>query len=179
MSVTSGSGTAPAAARPPADAAANVGEAPPLRSVSLRETELPSDSSPKFASPETILSLSLSGSFILQATFSPSLESNFCQARCLIIIGTEGYLKLVMDAIFGRRNFRNEIIWRRTSAHGDARRKLASIHDTVLFYAASEATTTNPVYTKHDPLYVTKFYRHTGHMWAIPPGQHYPVRKHG
>ena len=39
--------------------------------------------------------------------------------------------------------------------------KLASIHDTVLFYAASEATTTNPVYTKHDPLYVTKFYRHT------------------
>ena len=90
LSVTSGSGTAPAAARPPADAAANFGEAPPLRSVSLRETELPSDSSPKFASPETILSLSLSGSFILQATFSPSLESNFCQARCLIIIGTEG-----------------------------------------------------------------------------------------
>ena len=60
----------------PADAAANFGEAPPLRSVSLRETELSSDSSPKFASPETILSLSLSGSFILQATFSPSLESN-------------------------------------------------------------------------------------------------------
>ena len=71
------------------------------------------------------------------------------------------YLKLVMDAIFGRRNFRNEIIWKRTSAHGDARRKLASIHDIILFYAASKATTTNPVYTKHDPSYVTKFYRHT------------------
>ena len=71
------------------------------------------------------------------------------------------YLRMLLDAVFGTSNFRNEIVWKRTSAHGDARRKLASIHDTVLFYAASEATTTNPVYTKHDPLYVTKFYRHT------------------
>ena len=59
-------------------------------SVSLRETELPSSSSPKFASPGPIPSLSLSGTFILHATSSPSLESNFYQARCLIIIGTEG-----------------------------------------------------------------------------------------
>ena len=80
----------PPEARPPTDDAANFGEAPPLRSVSLRETELPSSSSPKFASPGPIPSLSLSGTFILHATSSPSLESNFYQARCLIIIGTEG-----------------------------------------------------------------------------------------
>ena len=71
------------------------------------------------------------------------------------------YLRMLLDAVFGTGNFRNEIIWKRTSAHGDARRKLASIHDIILFYAASKATTTNPVYTKHDPSYVTKFYRHT------------------
>ena len=90
LSVTSGSGAAPPEARPPTDDAANFGEAPPLRSVSLRETELPSSSSPKFPSPGPIPSLSLSGTFILHATSSPSLESNFYQARCLIIIGTEG-----------------------------------------------------------------------------------------
>src|SRR5438105_4328244 len=28
------------------------------------------------------------------------------------------YLKILMDAIFGVRNFRNEIIWKRTFAHG-------------------------------------------------------------
>jgi hypothetical protein len=31
------------------------------------------------------------------------------------------YLKVLMDAIFGPDNFRNEIIWKRTSAHSDAK----------------------------------------------------------
>ena len=30
------------------------------------------------------------------------------------------YLKIVLDAIFGPQNFRNEIIWKRSSAHSDA-----------------------------------------------------------
>ncbi|UCE16823.1 MAG: restriction endonuclease [Candidatus Bathyarchaeota archaeon] len=43
------------------------------------------------------------------------------------------YLKLLLDAIFDHGNFRNEIIWRRTGAHG-AKRSFAPIHDTILFY---------------------------------------------
>jgi site-specific DNA-methyltransferase (adenine-specific) len=43
------------------------------------------------------------------------------------------YLKILLDAIFDPRNFRNEIIWRRTGAHG-AKRSFAPIHDTLLFY---------------------------------------------
>lgn len=43
------------------------------------------------------------------------------------------YLKLLMDAVFGPETFRNEIIWRRTGAHGKANR-CAPIHDTILFY---------------------------------------------
>jgi adenine specific DNA methylase Mod len=31
------------------------------------------------------------------------------------------YLKLVLDAVFGPMNFRNEIVWKRTSAHGISR----------------------------------------------------------
>ena len=30
------------------------------------------------------------------------------------------YLKMLMDAVFGPENFRNEIVWKRTSAHSDA-----------------------------------------------------------
>lgn len=44
------------------------------------------------------------------------------------------YLKLLLDAVFGPENFRNEIIWRRTGAHGP-RRSFGPIHDTLLFYS--------------------------------------------
>ena len=43
------------------------------------------------------------------------------------------YLKLVMDTVFGKDNFRNEVIWKRTSAHNDPGR-FGRIHDTLLFY---------------------------------------------
>ena len=47
------------------------------------------------------------------------------------------YLKLLMDAVFGKENFRNEIIWRRTGTHNKVQR-FAPIHDTVLFYSKSD-----------------------------------------
>ena len=52
---------------------------------------------------------------------------------------TEGaWLKALMDAIFGRTNFRNEITWQRTGAHNDPDR-FGRIADTLLFYAKSGA----------------------------------------
>jgi DNA modification methylase len=47
------------------------------------------------------------------------------------------YLKMLMDAVFGAGNFRNEIIWRRTGAHGP-RRSFGPIHDTILFYSKTD-----------------------------------------
>ena len=44
------------------------------------------------------------------------------------------YLKLLLDAVFGKENFRNEIIWRRTGTHNKVQR-FAPIHDTLLFYS--------------------------------------------
>ena len=32
------------------------------------------------------------------------------------------YLKILMDGVFRRANFRNEIVWKRTSAHNSAKR---------------------------------------------------------
>jgi DNA modification methylase len=46
------------------------------------------------------------------------------------------YLRMLMDAVFGGQNFRNEIIWKRTSAHSSARR-YGPVHDVILFYGAS------------------------------------------
>lgn len=54
------------------------------------------------------------------------------------------YLKVLMDAVFGPRFFRNEIIWKRTGAHGSAGR-YARIHDVLLFYTkSSDHTWTTP-----------------------------------
>ena len=55
------------------------------------------------------------------------------------------YLKIILDAIFGPTRFRNEIIWKRTSAHSSAKR-FGPIHDTVLFYTKGDEYTWNPVY---------------------------------
>ena len=46
------------------------------------------------------------------------------------------YLKAVMDAIFGWRNFRNEIVWCYTSG-GVSKRYFGKKHDLILFYSKS------------------------------------------
>lgn len=48
------------------------------------------------------------------------------------------YLKVLMDAVFGAENFKNEIIWRRTTSHGDSKqgaRHFGRLHDTIYFYS--------------------------------------------
>ena len=47
------------------------------------------------------------------------------------------YLRIALDGIFGRENFRSEIVWRRTSAHNNTTRQYGPIHDTILFYTRS------------------------------------------
>ncbi len=67
------------------------------------------------------------------------------------------YLKILMDGIFGTINFRNEIIWKRTSARSDSHR-WNHIHDTLLFYTKSDGYTWNTQYTSYDEAYVADFY---------------------
>ena len=67
------------------------------------------------------------------------------------------YLKVTMDAIFGRRNFRNEVIWRRTSAHNNAK-SYGRVHDVLLFYTVSNSYVWNRQYTAYDPQYVEMFF---------------------
>ena len=76
-------------------------------------------------------------------------------------------LKLVMDTIFGPRNFRNEIIWKRTSGHSDAMR-FGRVHDVVLYYTLGDSPTWNQTHQDYDPDYVDQYYRYrddNGRRW--------------
>ncbi len=70
------------------------------------------------------------------------------------------YLKVVLDTVFGARSFRNEIVWKRTSAHSSARR-YGPIHDTLLFYSKSDDYAWNQQRAGYSEEYLDRFYRHT------------------
>ncbi len=72
------------------------------------------------------------------------------------------YLKILMDAVFGPQFFRNEIIWKRSHAHSDAKQgaqHFGRITDTLLFYAKGTKTIWNSLYTPYDEKYVERDYR--------------------
>ena len=74
------------------------------------------------------------------------------------------YLKLMMDAVFGQDNFRNEIVWKRTSAHSDVvqgARHMGRIHDTILMYSNGTTPKWNTVYVPYDQEYIDSVYRYT------------------
>ena len=53
------------------------------------------------------------------------------------------YLKLLMDAVFGALQFRNEITWQRTLAKGQMSRRLPNNHDVILGYQKTMVATWN------------------------------------
>lgn len=69
------------------------------------------------------------------------------------------YIKLLMDAVFGPRDFRNEIAWRRTSGHSDAGR-YGRAHDVILYYGRSDSVVWNQTYQPYDQRYVDQYYRY-------------------
>lgn len=48
------------------------------------------------------------------------------------------YLKVLLDAIFDPRNFRNELIWHRTAAKGNQTRRLPVNHDVILVFGKTD-----------------------------------------
>ncbi|MBN2455818.1 MAG: restriction endonuclease [Sedimentisphaerales bacterium] len=81
------------------------------------------------------------------------------------------YLKMVMDAVFGPMNFRNEIIWQRTTAHSNIYKSFGRLHDTILFYIKKDENTTwNVRYTDYSEEHIEKSYRYiengTGRRYA-------------
>lgn len=75
--------------------------------------------------------------------------------------GVSHLVKAVLDEILGVENFRNEIIWKRSSAHSDTKqgsRHFGRVSDTILFYTKSEDRTWNQLYGEYDEHYVERDY---------------------
>ncbi len=85
------------------------------------------------------------------------------------------YLKIIMDALFGRENWRNELIWRRYGPNivGLGENNFGRVHDTLLFYSKSQDYTWNPLYIPLTPEHIEKTYRHiepgTGRRFMTTP----------
>ena len=66
---------------------------------------------------------------------------------------TNAYIRMVMDEVFGKRNFRNEIVWQRTiTKKGNLTKGLAHDADIILRYSKSEQFVWNK---RRDPHYLT------------------------
>ena len=71
------------------------------------------------------------------------------------------YLKMLLDAVVGAQNFRNEIIWKRANAHNDPKR-FGRISDTILYYGKSNIVTWNTQHTPYrDDYYKSHFSQDT------------------
>lgn len=69
------------------------------------------------------------------------------------------YLKLVLDAVFGPTNYRNEITWKRTTTHSDSK-TWSKVADTIFFYTKTGTFTWNTPRDAHSEDYVSDKYRH-------------------
>lgn len=79
------------------------------------------------------------------------------------------YLKVVMDAVFGPANFRNEIVWKRKAGRGETNRaavRFGVSHDVLLFYAAGPEARFRRQYRESNPDYIaSKFTRADPDGW--------------
>ena len=67
------------------------------------------------------------------------------------------YIKAIMDEVFDETRFRNEIIWKRQSAHSDSG-KCGAIHDTIYFYSKGDSWTWNDVRMPVSEDYIEAFF---------------------
>lgn len=86
------------------------------------------------------------------------------------------YLKIVMDGVFGKENYVNEIVWRRYGSHNDVgqgSQHFGRVHDTIFFYSKTKAPKWNQVFTSLNPEYVKASYRYveeeTGRRFRVSP----------
>lgn len=66
------------------------------------------------------------------------------------------YAKILADEVFGKNNFRAELIWKRTSAHGDSQR-WGMVHDTIMWWTKSEDYAWSPQYEPYGEEYLSRF----------------------
>lgn len=71
------------------------------------------------------------------------------------------YLKLVLDAVFGFENYRNEISWKRSQPKSLTTINFPNCRDVIFRYSKSKDAYFKKVYTTYNEEYLRKFYRFT------------------
>ena len=82
------------------------------------------------------------------------------------------YVKVVMDEIFGRECFENELIWQKCNSKNFTQFGYSNIHDSLYFYRKNLRGTFEPDYIPLDADYVERSYRHKetdGRRYRILP----------
>ena len=67
------------------------------------------------------------------------------------------YVKILMDEIFGEDNFRNEIIWKRSTAHNDST-GFANLHDCIFYYSKSSELYFDTPLVPYSQDYIERYY---------------------
>lgn len=71
------------------------------------------------------------------------------------------YLKILLDAIFGGSNYRNEISWKRSQPKSHTTVNFPNCRDVILRYAKGDTVIFHKVFGAYDPEYIEKFCRFT------------------
>lgn len=66
------------------------------------------------------------------------------------------YVKVMLDQLFDDNNFQSEIIWQRTSSHGNVGRGFGNITDSIFYYTGSRNFTWNQVYLEYSEHHIAK-----------------------
>jgi site-specific DNA-methyltransferase (adenine-specific) len=67
------------------------------------------------------------------------------------------YLKILLDAVFGKRRYINEIVWLRANAHNFKTRYWPRQHDIIFVYAKAENALINPQYEPYGPEQLSRY----------------------
>jgi adenine-specific DNA-methyltransferase len=68
------------------------------------------------------------------------------------------YVKIVMDEIFGKELFRNEVIWKSASGHSDAE-LMGITHNTIFLYSKTGSVIWNPLYEPYSQEYLASHFQ--------------------
>lgn len=70
------------------------------------------------------------------------------------------YVKILMDEVFGEDNFRNEIVWKRSTAHNDST-GYANLHDCIFYYSKSSDLYFDIPMVPYTQEYIDRYYNKT------------------
>jgi site-specific DNA-methyltransferase (adenine-specific) len=78
------------------------------------------------------------------------------------------YVKVMLDQVFGEQGFQSEIIWNRTSSHGNVGKSFGNVTDSIFFYTKSCDYTWNQLYRPYSEKYIREKFAN-----ADPDGRHF------